>query len=259
MTVTNQGIRRRCRVHLKYDCEGNVMPVPHAFDDLVRPCLDAKEVWFTTIVLSPDMFEEYIAVVDGNIAAQKERDQENWRVHNERKELVKARGATQCGFPTQMLFSLADMPSGTTMDDVFTYVLNELSLDGLRNGFDLVRYESDSIVLVRLPNLNGSTMPLDEGLSAAAQKWYNDNKAYIHLEVLSNIRTRNRERKEQNKVNRWSVPDTLVKSRSGGAGKGSHRGKVCRESGEKDDRCLGTGCSNNNNNEDNEDNEDNTE
>ena len=70
MTVTNPGIRRRCRVHLTHNCKGNVMPVPHAFDDLAdRAGLDANKVWFTTMVLSPDMFDEYIAVVDGNIAA----------------------------------------------------------------------------------------------------------------------------------------------------------------------------------------------
>ena len=159
-------------------------------------------MWFTTMVLSPDMLEEYIAVVDGNIAAQKERDQENWRVHYEQVELVKARGAAQCGFPTQdLLKELGDMPKGTIPKHIFDHIVKALPSEELprfRTGYDVFRYEDGRIIVVRLPNLDGSTPPLNEEWPAIVQDWYAEEKDSIAQKILTDIRAYNRERRVKN-------------------------------------------------------------
>ena len=63
------------------------MPVPHAFDDLAdRVGLDANKVWFTTMVLPPDMFEEYITVVERNIATRQKQKKEQEQEQDQEKQ-----------------------------------------------------------------------------------------------------------------------------------------------------------------------------
>ena len=229
--VTNEDIQHRCCTYTVYDRDGNEKHLPQAFADLANKAGfdDPEKVWFTTMVLTPELFEEYIAVVDGNNATRNEQV----AIHNKHVELVKARGAAQCPkFPSQVLLrELGPLPNGTVPKNIFDHIAKELPhLPGFRTGYDVVRYEDGRIIVVRLPNLNGSTPSLNQKWSAIVHDWYAENKDSIAQKILTDIRAYNREWREQNKADRMERARYTgdVVSFGAGTGKGSHRKGIKR-------------------------------
>jgi hypothetical protein len=237
--VDNVDIQHRCRVHTSCDHRGNENPTPLAFHDLAdRAGMDGEKMWFTTMVLTPELFEEYIAVVDGNIATrheQKQEQQNQWDFHKTLLDRVDRLGGFQCSeFPSQVLLEdLGDVPKGTITKHVFGHIVNALPrLPGFRTKkYDLVLYEDGKIIVLRLPNLDGSTPPLNEEWPTIVQDWYTKNMVSIHKQILTDIRTYNKERRVKNAAEREKrshfFGDVSV-SFGAGDGKGSHRGKVAR-------------------------------
>ena len=237
--VTNGGIQHRCCTYTVYDRDGNENHLPQAFADLANKAgFDLEKVRFTTLVLTPQLFEEYIAVVDGNIATrheQKQEQQNQWDFHKTLLDRVDRLGGFQCSeFPSQVLLEdLGDVPKGTIKKHVFRYIVNALPpLPGLRTKkFDLALYDGDKIIVLRLPNLGGSTPPLNEEWPTIVQDWYTKNMVSIHKQILTDIRTYNKERRVKNAAEREKrshlFGDVSV-SFGAGDGKGSHRGKVAR-------------------------------
>ena len=228
--VTNRGIQHRCCTYTVYDRDGNEKHLPQAFADLANKAGfdDPEKVRFTTLVLTNELFEEYIAVVDGNNATRNEQ----MTIHNEDVERLTRFGASQCPkFPSQdLLEDLGPLPNGTITTHIFGHIVKELPrLPGFRTGYDVVRYENGRIIVVRLPNLNGSTPPLNQKWSAIVQDWYAENKDSIAQKILTDIRAHNREWREQNKAEREERSHLFGHVSFGaGDGKGSHRGKVAR-------------------------------
>ena len=229
--VTNEDIQHRCCTYTVYDRDGNEKHLPQAFADLANKAGfdDPEKVWFTTMVLTPELFEEYIAVVDGNNATRKKQ----MGIHNEHVELVKARGAVQCPeFPSQVLLGeLGLLPNGTVPKNIFDRIVKELPRPpGFRTGYDVVRYEDGRIIVVRLPNLNGSTPSLNQKWPAIVQDWYAENKDSIAQKILTDIRAYNRERRVKNAAEREERARYTGEVAFGaGSNKGSHRKGIKRD------------------------------
>ena len=228
--VTNEEIKHRCCVHSLYGRDKSKVNNPEAFEYVAYVASEEDpSMWrFTTIVLTEELLKEYFDVVDGNIAARNEQ----MAIHNEHVERLSRLGAFQCPeFPSQVLLGeLGPVPKGTIPKHIYDYIVKELPhLPGFRTGYDVVRYEDGRIIVVRLPNLDGSTPPLNQKWSAIVQDWYAENKDSIAQKILTDIRAYNRERRVKNAAEREErARYTGEVSFGAGTGKGSHRGKVFR-------------------------------